>query len=252
MSEIVLRVDNLFVNYGVARAVEGVSFELGSDEIRALIGANGAGKTTILKAILGLVSAAQGSIESPAGRPIQGKKPYEIARECAMGYSPEDRGLLMRMTVQENLEMGIYCRRHRLAGRLPTLLRDIYDLFPQLAARRHQLASILSGGEQRMLSIARALIGQPRVLILDEPTLGLAPVIVEETIRAIQRIGQAGRGLLLAEQNVMVATRTASVIYVMERGRIVYQGSPQDLLGNDQIRTAYLSGTALLPTAEAG
>jgi branched-chain amino acid transport system ATP-binding protein len=207
-------------------------------ELVCLIGANGAGKTSTLRAISGLLRPAAGRIVFD-GREIHGREPADILK-AGIAHCPEGRRVFPHLTVQENLEMGAYVRRDRRA--IAADLQRVCAHFPILAERRRQLAGTLSGGEQQMLAIGRALMGRPRLILFDEPSLGLAPTVVERTFAIIADIRRGGATVLLVEQNAYVALRAADRGYVMETGRIVLEGRGADLLGNDHVRRAYLGG----------
>jgi branched-chain amino acid transport system ATP-binding protein len=233
-----LRVDGLHVRYGDMEAVRGVSFEVAAGEAVGLLGANGAGKTTILKTIMGLVPAATGRIELD-GRPLEGRPGWERAR-AGIAWVPEGRRLFPALTVEENLRAGAYHRRDREA--VAHDLERIYALFPALGERRAQLGKTLSGGEQQMCAIGRALMSAPRLLLIDEASLGLAPILVSRVFAAIERLVTEGVTMLLVEQNARQALRTVSRAYVLEAGRIAYQGPSAELLADPAVQKAYLGG----------
>lgn len=230
-----LSLTGLEVAYGGIRAVKGIDLEVRERELVTLIGANGAGKTTTLKALAGWLRPARGSVRYE-GRDITGKPAHELV---AMGLAlvPEGRGVFGRLTVAENLAMGAYTRRD--AGVAADYDRA-YALFPRLAERRKQLAGTLSGGEQQMLAIARALMSRPRLLLLDEPSMGLAPIMVQKIFETIKAVAAEGVTLLLVEQNAKLALEICSRGYVMESGEIVLADSADALLVNPQVRRAYL------------
>ncbi len=231
-----LDIRSLTVNYGAIRALQGVSLSVACGEIVTLIGANGAGKTTTLRPISGLVRAASGSI-SLEGRPIDRLAPHEMVR-LGMAHCPEGRGIFPNMSVAENIELGAYARRDHAETS-----RDrerALTLFPRLRERLAQVAGTLSGGEQQMLAIARAMMARPRLLLMDEPSLGLAPQIVQVIFRIIREINAAGTTILLVEQNAHMALKVANRAYVLEVGRIVMEGSAQELAASDAVRKAYL------------
>jgi len=232
----VLEVLNLEVAYGAIRALDGVSFDVPRGGIVALLGANGSGKTTTLRAITGLAAPLGGRIIFE-GREIQGRPTHEIIR-AGIALVPEGRRIFANLTVYENLLLGAYFRRDQ-----PALARDLdflYDTFPRLAERRAQAAGTLSGGEQQMLAVGRALMSRPRLLLLDEPSLGLAPLLVKEVFHIITRLNQRGVTILLVEQNAAAALRIAHHGYVLETGRVVLAGSGAELLAHPQLRQAYL------------
>jgi branched-chain amino acid transport system ATP-binding protein len=233
-----LTVENLSVNYGPIRAVRGVSFAVPEGQIVTLVGANGAGKTTIMHTISGLLRPAGGQI-TLAGQAITRWPAHRIVA-AGIGQVAEGRAILAGMTVEENLALGATPRR---SG--PDVARDIaaqYERFPVLGERRRQLAGTLSGGEQQMLAIARALVARPRLLLLDEPSMGLAPLLVREIFRIIRELNAEGRTILLVEQNAFKALAVAHYAYVLERGQIVLEGPGADLLRNPQVERAYLGG----------
>lgn len=229
----ILSVKNLSVNYGLIPAIRNLSMDVGVGETVALIGANGAGKTTILRAISGLIKPAAGMVIFD-GQNIANEKPHVIVRR-GMSHVPERRGIFANLTVYENLLMGAYVRKL-----LPGDLDEVYSLFPRLAERKKQIAGTLSGGEQQMLAISRALLSRPKLMLLDEPSLGLAPQITKAIFETIQRINKAGTTVLLVEQNAQAALKIAHRGYVLEVGEITHSDSSQALLNNDAVRKAYL------------
>lgn len=229
----ILSVKNLSVNYGLIPAIRNLSMEVSVGETVALIGANGAGKTTILRAVSGLIKPASGSVIFD-GQDIANVRPHLIVRR-GMSHVPERRGIFANLTVYENLLMGAYTRKL-----LPGDLDEVYVLFPRLAERKKQVAGTLSGGEQQMLAISRALLSRPKLMLLDEPSLGLAPQITKSIFETIQRINKAGTTVLLVEQNAQAALKIAHRGYVLEVGEITYADSSQALLNNDAVRKAYL------------
>lgn len=229
----ILSIKNLSVNYGLIPAIRNLSMEVGVGETVALIGANGAGKTTILRAISGLIKPASGSVVFD-GQNIAHIKPHLIVRR-GMSHVPERRGIFANLTVYENLLMGAYIRKLN-----PGDLEEVYSLFPRLAERKKQIAGTLSGGEQQMLAISRALLSRPKLMLLDEPSLGLAPQITKSIFETIQRINKSGTTVLLVEQNAQAALKIAHRGYVLEVGEITYAASSQELLTNDAVRKAYL------------
>jgi branched-chain amino acid transport system ATP-binding protein len=233
---ILLRLDGVDVAYGDMQAVRGVSLEVHAGELVALIGSNGAGKTTTLRAIGGLLRPRRGTIELDGAR-IDGLAPAEIVRR-GIGHVPEGRQLFPTMTVLENLELGARTPEAR-RGRAETLER-VWASFPRLAERRTQLAGSLSGGEQQMCAIGRALMARPRLLMLDEPSLGLAPVTAASIFEHLTRINAAGTTVLLVEQNVLQALRLSRRAYVLENGAIAREGSREQLLADEGVRRAYL------------
>ena len=235
---ILLSVDGLKVSYGHIEAVKGIDFALEEGRITTLVGANGAGKSTTLLALSGLVKKAAGSITFD-GRDIGALPPHRIV-EGGVVQVAEGRATLTTLTVHENLELGAYTRRNR-AERAQDL-DYVYGLFPRLAERRAGLAGNLSGGEQQMLAIGRALMARPRVLLLDEPSMGLAPIIVQDIFRTLRTINQGGLTIFLVEQNVRQALKIADRGYVIETGKIVLADTGAALLGNPKVQDAYLGG----------
>ncbi len=230
-----LELKGIVVSYGMIEALKGVSLRVEQGEIVALIGANGAGKSTTLMSISGVSPLQQGSI-TYNGVPITGRPAHEIVR-LGVSQVPEGRRIFSRMTVTENLEMGAFVRNARETAKD---MERCLEMFPALAGRRHQLGGTLSGGEQQMLAIGRALMAKPKLLLLDEPSLGLAPIIVSRIFKIIKEINQQGTTVLLVEQNAKAALRLAHRAYVMETGKIVMQG-PAAMLENDPgIKKAYL------------
>jgi len=231
-----LRLEQLQVSYGGIRAVKGIDIEVRQGELVCLIGANGAGKTTTLKAVTGLVRAAGGRVLYD-GQDITGLRVPEIARR-GLALVPEGRGVFAQLTIEENLAMGAYARNDR-AGVAADVERA-FSLFPRLKERRAQTAGTLSGGEQQMLAIARALMSRPRLLLLDEPSMGLAPLMVERIFEVIRTIAAEGVTLLLVEQNARLALETSHRGYVLEGGLVSIAGEARTLLGDPRIREAYL------------
>jgi branched-chain amino acid transport system ATP-binding protein len=236
LSGSLLSIRDLVVHYGVIRALSGISLEVPEGRIVALIGANGAGKSTTLRAISGLVRASSGSVEFQ-GRSIAGLPSHEIVA-LGVAQAPEGRGIFLNLTVKENLDLGAYLRRDR-AG-VDADRERAYALFPILKERGSQVSGTLSGGEQQMLAVARALMSRPTLLLLDEPSLGLAPQFVDRIFQVIQEINEAGVSLLLVEQNANMALQVAHHAYVLETGAIVMQGSGRELLASPDVRKAYL------------
>ena len=233
-----LQIRDLSVHYGAIQALHGVSVDVNEGEIVTLIGANGAGKSTTLRAISGLVKASGGQI-SFDGRPLAGLPPHEIVR-LGIAHAPEGRGIFSNLTVDENLEIGAYIRKDK-----DGIARDrarALELFPRLAERLQQRAGTLSGGEQQMLAIARALLARPRLMLLDEPSLGLAPRIVQTIFAIIREINASGTTILLVEQNAHMALRAAHRGYVIEVGRVVLTDDAKALADSDEVRRAYLGG----------
>jgi branched-chain amino acid transport system ATP-binding protein len=235
--EPILEVCDLDVYYGNIHALRGVSLEVREGEIVTLIGANGAGKTTTLKTISGLLRPRAGSIRH-RGEEISKLAPEAIVRR-GISLVPEGRKIFPNLTVQENLDLGAYTRRD---GRIKDDLERVFGLFPRLRERRRQMGGTLSGGEQQMLAIGRALMSAPKLLLLDEPSLGLAPLLVEQIFRTIVEINREGVTVLLVEQNANIALRTARRGYVLETGRIALYGEAAKLAANEEVKRAYLGG----------
>ena len=232
-----LSVKDLHVSYGAIKAVRGVSFDISEGEIVTLIGANGAGKSTTLNTIAGLIKPESGSIEFQ-GKSLVGTKAHKIV-EAGLAMCPEGRRVFTHMTVAENLEMGGYTRSD--AENAETI-EVVYQHFPRLKERMKQVAGTLSGGEQQMLAMGRALMSRPQLLMLDEPSMGLAPILVEEIFDIIKTLNKSGTTILLVEQNASMALSIADRGYVLETGKISKAGSGQDLLHDDDVRKAYLGG----------
>ncbi|VTU26639.1 LIV-I protein F [Variovorax sp. SRS16] len=239
MNTPLLKVEGLKVAYGHIEAVKGIDFELNEGRITTLVGANGAGKSTTLLALSGLVKKAAGRVVLD-GRDLSTLSPHKIVG-AGMVQVAEGRATLTTLTVRENLELGAYTRRDGRAQRADAL-EHVYTLFPRLKERSDGLAGNLSGGEQQMLAIGRALMAKPRVLLLDEPSMGLAPIIVQDIFRTLREINKAGLTIFLVEQNVRQALKIADRAYVIETGRIVLTGSGHELLGNPKVQDAYLGG----------
>jgi branched-chain amino acid transport system ATP-binding protein len=231
-----LEVRDLRVHYGTVEAVKGVSFHLEAGEMISLIGANGAGKSTILRALTGLVQPSAGTITFEKSS-LVGLSPHQIIR-MGIGHVPEGRRLFPKMTVLENLKMGAYLQRSK--ADVAATLERIYEHFPILKERGQQRAGSLSGGEQQMLATARALMNRPRLLMLDEPSIGLSPIMTAEIGKIVQQINAMGVSVILVEQNAMLALTIAQRSYVLETGHIVMQGKAQDLLQDEGVKKAYL------------
>ncbi|HET9495559.1 MAG TPA: ABC transporter ATP-binding protein [Chloroflexia bacterium] len=231
-----LAVTDLVVSYGQIEAVKGISFRVGEGQIVALIGANGAGKTTTLSAISGLLRPRSGSIRFE-GKEIGRWSPHRVV-QVGVAQVPEGRAILARMTVRENLELGSAAGGQRRADARE--IEQMYARFPVLGQRRDQPAGNLSGGEQQMLAIARALLLKPRLLLLDEPSMGLAPLLVQEIFRIVRELNAEGKTVLLVEQHSHKALQIADYAYVLDRGRIALQGTGTELLGNEQVASTYL------------
>jgi branched-chain amino acid transport system ATP-binding protein len=235
-----LTVDHLNVYYGAVQALHDVSFTVGKGEIVTLIGANGAGKSTALRALSGIVRPSAGSIVHD-GIPIAGLPSHRIAR-LGIAHVPEGRGVFADMSVRENLEMGAYTRSSR--KEVEESFERVFGLFPRLAERVTQLAGTLSGGEQQMLAIGRGLVQRPDLLLLDEPSMGLSPVLVREIFRMIEEINKAGTTILLVEQNASMALAVSDRAYVLETGGIVLEGNASELQEDPKVRAAYLGADA--------
>ena len=233
-----LKVDNLSVHYGVIQAVKDVSFEVNEGEVVTLIGANGAGKTSILRTISGLVRPSTGKIEF-LGQEIQ-KEPARKIVASGLSQVPEGRHVFPGLTVLENLELGAFLRNDREENQKN--LKKIFERFPRLEERKSQDAATLSGGEQQMLAMGRALMSQPKLLLLDEPSMGLAPIFIQEIFDIIQDIQKQGTTVLLIEQNANKALAIADRGYVLETGKIVLSGTGKELLESEEVRKAYLGG----------
>ncbi|MBW1991530.1 MAG: ABC transporter ATP-binding protein [Deltaproteobacteria bacterium] len=231
-----LEVINLEVAYGAIRALSGISFTVPQGRIVALLGANGAGKSTTIRAIAGLVPVKSGRIVFQ-GEEIQGRPPHFINRR-GIAVCPEGRRIFPNLTVLENLLLGGYGRKDKDSFRQD--ITGVFRIFPRLEERRHQRAGTLSGGEQQMLAIGRALMSRPRLLLLDEPSLGLAPLLVREVFHIIERLNQQGTTILLVEQNAFAALNIAHYAYILENGRLVLEGPGPELLADPHLREAYL------------
>jgi branched-chain amino acid transport system ATP-binding protein len=232
-----LKVDDIHVYYGSIHAIKGISFEVNEGEIVTLIGANGAGKSTTLNTVSGLLRPKSGTVEFE-GKNIVGVPSHKIVSH-GMALCPEGRRVFLQMTVQENLEMGGYTRP---ASEIPASIEDVYERFPRLKERYKQTAGTLSGGEQQMLAMGRALMSKPKLLMLDEPSMGLAPILVEQIFDIIKELHAAGTTILLVEQNAQVALSIADRAYVLETGTISMSGSAKELLADDRVQRAYLGG----------
>jgi branched-chain amino acid transport system ATP-binding protein len=235
MANVMLKVSGLKVAYGGIQAVKGVSFEVREGELVSLIGANGAGKTTTLKAITGTQPAASGEIEY-LGRKIRGQGPWDLVRQ-GLVMVPEGRGTFTRMTITENLQMGAFVREDK---EVEADIDKVFAIFPRLKERRHQLAGTMSGGEQQMLAMGRALMAKPKVLLLDEPSMGLSPIMVDKIFEVVDDIHKRGTTVLLVEQNASRALQLASRGYVMDSGEVTMSGDAKQLLNDPKVRAAYL------------
>lgn len=233
--ETILKVEGINVYYGAIHAIKDISFEVNQGEIVTLIGANGAGKTTTLQTISGLLHTRTGSITFQGQNITNIRADKLVSRGLAQ--VPEGRRVFLQMSVQENLEMGAYTQPQ--AG-VPKDLEMVFELFPRLKERRNQVAGTLSGGEQQMLAVGRALMSRPKIIMMDEPSLGLAPIVVKGIFDIIKEINRQGVTVLLIEQNANMALRIADVAYVLETGKITLSGSGRELLNNEQVKKAYL------------
>jgi branched-chain amino acid transport system ATP-binding protein len=234
--EVLLQVDGLEVAYGGIQAVKGVGFEVRQGELVSLIGSNGAGKTTTMKAITGLVALNGGDIRY-LGRSVRGRGPWELVKD-GLAMVPEGRGVFTRMSIHENLQMGAHIRNDK--AEIASDLDKVFGIFPRLKERRDQLAGTLSGGEQQMLAMGRALMSRPRVLLLDEPSMGLSPIMVDKIFEVVREVHAQGVTVLLVEQNASRALQIADRAYVMESGLITMSGEARQLLSDPKVRAAYL------------
>ena len=232
----ILKVEDMHVYYGAIHAVKGVSFEVGEGEIVALIGANGAGKSTILKTVSGLLHPRSGNVIFD-GKNISHTDAHKLVRH-GLAHVPEGRRIFLQMTVQDNLEMGAFTQKDVSKADLERM----FTLFPRLKERRKQIAGTLSGGEQQMLAMSRALMSHPKLLMLDEPSMGLAPILVDQIFDIIQELHEAGTTILLVEQNASKALQIADRAYVLETGAITLSGTGAELAVSDEVRKAYLGG----------
>ena len=235
--EPILKVSDINVYYGAIHAIKGVSFEVNPGEVVTLIGANGAGKSTTLQTVSGLLHSRTGSIEF-LGENLMGVPAHKVVAK-GLAQVPEGRRVFLQMTVEENLEMGAYTRS---GGDIDADLEKVYAYFPRLMERRRQIAGTLSGGEQQMLAMGRALMSRPKLLMLDEPSMGLAPILVEQIFKIIQTLHEAGTTILLVAQNAQAALSIADRGYVLETGKIVTSGTGTELLASPEIKKAYLGG----------
>ena len=234
--EPLLRIDNLHAHYGKSHVLHGVSFDVLNNEVVSLIGRNGSGRSTTLKAIMGLVPPSFGNI-TLQGKRISGLRSYEICR-AGVAYVPEERDVFPNLTVDENLRMG---EQPPAMGTCRWTMEQMFDYFPRLKERRNTLAGSLSGGEQQMLTICRSLLGHPQVILIDEPTEGLAPKIVAAVGDCIRDIHRKGVSVVLVEQKLAIALKVSTRMCVMGHGRIVYEGTPQEVTGNDQLLADWLA-----------
>ena len=235
MADTILKVDNINVYYGNIHAVKGVSFEVNEGEIVTLIGANGAGKSTTLNTISGLLHSKTGHIEF-MGEPLNHVPSHKVVSK-GLALVPEGRRIFLQMSVQENLDMGAFSRR---GGNIDADMERVFEQFPRLKERRKQVAGTLSGGEQQMLAVGRALMSRPKLMMLDEPSLGLAPLVVQDIFKIIQEINRQGVTVLLVEQNANMALKIADLAYVLETGNITMRGTGAELLADERVKEAYL------------
>jgi branched-chain amino acid transport system ATP-binding protein len=231
-----LRVENLEVFYGVIRAIKGVSFEVNEGEVIALIGANGAGKTTILHTITGLIQPHAGKIEFE-GHDLVKTPAYKIV-QMGMAHVPEGRRIFQQLTVLENLRLGAFTRKNN--SEIQASLKRVYRSFPRLEERKNQVAGTLSGGEQQMLAMGRALMSNPKIILMDEPSMGLSPLLVTEIFNIIREISSGGTTVLLVEQNAKKALEISNRAYVLETGKIALEGNAEKLMNNENVKKAYL------------
>ena len=233
-----LKINDLKVRYGVIEAIKGISFEVNDGEIVTLIGANGAGKTTTMHTISGLIKPYSGSIILDQ-EDISKKQSHDIVK-LGIAQCPERRRVFASQSVEDNLMLGAYLRKNR--SEIQEDLKNIYEMFPRLLERKKQLAGTLSGGEQQMLAMGRALMSKPKILLLDEPSMGLSPLLVKEIFNIIKEINKQGTSILLVEQNAKMALAIANRAYVLETGKIVMSGTGEELLKSEDIKKAYLGG----------
>ena len=231
-----LEIKDLEVNYGVIKAIKGVSFDVNEGEIIDLIGANGAGKTTILHTITGLIQAKKGSIVFD-GKELTKTPPHKIV-SMGMAHVPEGRRIFQQLSVLENLKLGAYTRKDK--SEIASTLKMVYERFPRLEERKNQVAGTLSGGEQQMLAMGRALMSKPRIILMDEPSMGLSPLLVSEIFDIIKVINESGTTVLLVEQNAKKALSIADRAYVLETGKITLSGDAKDLINDESVKKAYL------------
>ena len=232
-----LEVDNINVYYGAIHAIKGISFHVDEGEIVTLIGANGAGKTTSLNTIAGLLRSKTGDVKFQ-DRSISHLAAHAVVKQ-GLALVPEGRRVFSQLTVQENLEMGAYTRD---SSEIPASLEQVFELFPRLKERRQQVGGTLSGGEQQMLAMGRALMSKPKLMMLDEPSMGLSPILVEQVFDIIRSLHQAGTTILLVEQNAQMALSIADRAYVLENGQITLSGTGSELIRSEKVQKAYLGG----------
>ena len=233
-----LSIDDIHVFYGVIEAIKGISFEVNEGEIVTLIGANGAGKTTILHTMTGLIPPKSGTVVLD-GVDLTKVSAHKIV-SMGMAHVPEGRRVFQQLSVYDNLSLGAYIRKDKIG--INDTLADVYDRFPRLKERRNQVAGTLSGGEQQMLAMGRALMSAPKIMLLDEPSMGLSPLLVAEIFSIIKKVNESGVTVLLVEQNAKMALEIANRAYVLETGRIVMSGDAEELSTNDEVKKAYLGG----------
>jgi len=238
MTDSLLKVSDLVIHYGAIKALRGISFEVAKGEIITLIGSNGAGKSTTLNAISNIIKKTEGKVFFD-GKDISSIAPDKVVAE-GLVQVPEGRRIFANLSVRDNLEMGAYTRKDR--NEIKSDMEMVFGLFPRLKERISQIAGTLSGGEQQMLAMSRSLMARPRLLLLDEPSMGLAPILVDEIFAVIRRINQAGTTILLVEQNAYKALGVAATGYILETGKIVKSGPASDLMKDDAVRAAYLGG----------
>jgi branched-chain amino acid transport system ATP-binding protein len=236
MAKTLLKVSGLRVAYGGIQAVKGIDFEVHEGELVTLIGSNGAGKTTTMKAITGTLAPAGGEIQY-LGKSLKGQGPWDLVRQ-GLAMVPEGRGVFARMTIVENLQMGAYIRNDQ--AQIATDIERIFTIFPRLKERRAQLAGTMSGGEQQMLAMGRALMSQPKLLLLDEPSMGLSPIMVDKIFEVVRDVYAQGVTIVLVEQNASRALAAANRAYVMESGLITMSGDARQMLTDPKVRAAYL------------
>lgn len=234
----ILHVENLNVYYGAIHAVKGISFDVEEGEVVTLIGANGAGKSTTLNTVAGLLKPREGVVEFE-GKSLLGIAPHTIVGK-GIALCPEGRRVFLQMSVRENLEMGAFTRTD--SSEIAASLEDVFKRFPRLKERENQVAGTLSGGEQQMLAMGRALMSKPRLLMLDEPSMGLAPILVQEIFDIIEQLHSAGTTVLLVEQNARMALKVADRAYVLETGRVSMSGKTSELASDERVKQAYLGG----------
>lgn len=234
-----LKAENVNVSFGQIRALTDVSMEMKEGEIVSIIGANGAGKSSLMRSIMGDVRISSGKI-TYLDRDLGKMKPHEIVK-AGVVYVPEGRQVFAKLSVQDNLEMGAYCRNYSKVE-LNRHYEEAYEMFPILKERRKQLAGSLSGGQQQMLALCRGLMSDPKVMMLDEPSLGLAPIIVDEVFETIKAINRRGISVILVEQNAYMALETSARSYVLENGRIILSGDSRELMNDPKVKAAYLGG----------